>query len=75
MTADNTSGVESTRKEVMNKRSSCIGIVFKVNNNPTTPKIPPHKGKPIEKWRHKANGSEYNDKDGRAAGVRKEEIG
>ena len=38
--------------------------------------IPPQKGKPIEKWRHKANGSENDDdKDGRAAGVRKEEIG
>jgi hypothetical protein len=40
------------------------------------PTIPPQKGKPIEKWRHKADGSEnVDDQDGRAAGEKKEEIG
>jgi len=52
-----------------------LGVFLTLTNNRTTPKIPPHKGKPIEKWRHKAYGSEYDDKDGRAAGERKEEIG
>jgi len=30
---------------------------FNDNHKCTTLNIPPKKGKPIEKWRHKANGS------------------
>jgi hypothetical protein len=39
------------------KKKACIGSVFNHNHKCTTLNIPPKKGKTIEKWRHKANGS------------------
>jgi hypothetical protein len=42
-------------------------------NETSTFNRPPKKGKPTEKWGHKANGS--CDKDGRVAGAKNQKLG